>query len=111
MLIAIHNLMWENLWLMVSMNFSNLLKRRKSMKFNVFTEGGREFTVKAEDVESAELVAKTCLKKGEIIDGIEKVEEEKKVEERKEDEKEQGKEVETGEEAPGEEEEKKEEAA
>jgi len=91
MLIRIHNLMWENLWLVVSMSFANLLKRRESMKFKVLTEGGREFTVKAPDVTSAEFVAKTCLKKGESIEGIEEVKEAENVKEEEKKEESEGK--------------------
>lgn len=54
------------------------------MKFKVLVEGGREFTIKANDMETAEFVAKACLKKGESIQGIGEVKEEDGGEKKKE---------------------------
>lgn len=68
------------------------------MKWKITTKRGREFTVKAEDKETAEIVAVTCLKKGEVIDIIEEVKEGENVKEEEEKEKSEGRNKDGGEE-------------
>jgi len=70
MKLRVMDLMWSNFWGTFFMNFPRLKKRRLSMKWRVFTSKGRAFYVEAKDVATAEIVAKSCLKSGETVDGI-----------------------------------------